>query len=349
MRLKEDLENAALDISKYRRPLLTHLNADTSWVLTLPYPSDVTPPSGRVLYNILIDAWLRGSQTDYFSWFSKQWHVVPSSVQTIEELNACLGTMETCIRSRQTGSHGPTLEDSKTSYIDLVVISHEFTDHCNEKTLREVPSSTPIFAPKAAARLISSWRHFQHVHTIVDFSNEKHEWKKAPIAGIPSWLSIARIVSSKDAMSFHSAILIRFHITSSTEDASIEGLVYTPHGINADDLKQLFAASPQINVLALLHGLHDIRISRRQLNLGAHNALRAQRISGSRYWLSTHDEVKKAGGLVNHFLRRKIWTIEDVLKEERRRNETLDIGSPLADIRDIHFANLESGESLLLR
>ncbi|KAL8849592.1 MAG: hypothetical protein Q9221_005419 [Calogaya cf. arnoldii] len=349
MRLKEDLENAALDISKYRRPLLTHLNADTSWVLTLPYPPDVTPPPGRVLYNILIDAWLRGSQTDYFSWFSKQWHIVPSSVQTIEELNACLGTMETYIRSRQTGSHGPTLEDSKINYIDLVVISHEFTDHCNEKTLREVPSSTPIFAPKAAARLISSWRHFQHVHAIVDFSKGKHEWKKPPIAGIPSWLCIARIISDKDAMSFHSAILITFNITTSTEDASSEGLVYTPHGINADDLKQLFAASPQINVLALLHGLHDIRISRRQLNLGAHNALRAQRISGSRYWLSTHDEVKKAGGLVNHFLRRKIWTIEDVLEEEKRRNETLDIGSPLADTRDIHFANLESGESLLLR
>ncbi|KAI4278030.1 MAG: hypothetical protein L6R38_005334 [Xanthoria sp. 2 TBL-2021] len=129
---------------------------------------------------------------------------------------------------------------------------------------------------------------------------------------------------------------------SSTEDASIEGLVYTPHGINAEDLRPLSLASPQINVLALLHGLHDIRISKRQLNLGAHNALRAQRISGSRYWLSTHDEVKKAGGLVNHFLRRKIWTMEDVLKEEKRRNETLDIGSPLADIRDIHFANLET-------
>ena len=48
-------------------------------------------------------------------------------------------------------------------------------------------------------------------------------------------------------------------------------------------------------------------------------------------------------------MRRKIWTIEDVLKEEERRNETLGIGSPLADIRDINFANLESGESLLLR
>ncbi|CAO1605672.1 hypothetical protein XANCAGTX0491_009178 [Xanthoria calcicola] len=355
MRLKKDLEKAALNILESGRPLLTHLNADTSWVLTLPYPPGVTPPYGRGLLNILIDPWLVGSQKDYFSWFSKQWHVIPSSVQTIAELNECLGTMETTVRNRQEYAAGSTdtstspLERSNASYIDLVVISHEFTDHCNQKTLREIASSTPVLASKAAARLISSWRHFQHVHSLATFSDKQYDWKNASIAGIPSWVRVARIISNKDAMSFHSAILITFNITSSTADASVEGLVYTPHGINAEDLKPLCSASPQINVLALLHGLHDIRLSRRQLNLGAHNALRAQRISASRYWLSTHDEVKKAGGLVNHFLRRKIWTIEDVLEEEKRRNEVLHIGSPLADIRDTHFANLESGESLLLR
>ncbi|KAL8921098.1 MAG: hypothetical protein Q9172_004191 [Xanthocarpia lactea] len=355
MRLKEDLENAAFSVFESRRPLLTHLNADTSWLLTLPYPPNVNPPLRRALFNILIDPWLQGPQTDYFSWFSKQWHVIPSSVQTIAELNACLRTRESLIRSRYESSDGPInaasgpLEDSESNFIDLVVISHEFTDHCNPKTLREISSSTPVLATKAAARLISSWRYFQHVQSMATFSNEKPAWKDTLIDGIPSWLRIARIISNKDAMSFHSAILITFDIVSSTEDASIEGLVYTPHGINADHLKSLSLASPRINILALLHGLHDIRISRRQLNLGAHNALRAQRISGSRYWVSTHDEVKKAGGLVNHFLRRKIWTIEDVLKEEKRKKEKLDVGSPLADMRDVHFANLASGESLLLK
>ncbi|KAL8671192.1 MAG: hypothetical protein Q9168_004309 [Polycauliona sp. 1 TL-2023] len=355
MRLKENLDNAALDLFTSGRPLLTHLNADTSWLLTLSHPHHVNPQSGRFLFNILIDPWFRDAQTDYFSWFSKQWHVVPSSVQTIAELNECLGTMETTIRNQQHNTNGSigastsSLGDLKANYIDMVIISHEFTDHCNRETLREIASSTLVLAPKPAARLISSWRHFQRVHSIAAFSNEKHEWKSASTSDIPPSLRIARIISNRDAMSFHSAILITFDNTSSTEGASVEGIVYTPHGINADDLEQLSVAAPRINVLALLHGLHDIKISRRQLNLGAHNALRAQRVSGSRYWLSTHDEVKKAGGLVNHFLRRKIWTIEDVLEEEKRQNETLDIGSPLAEIRDIHFANLESGESLLLR
>ncbi|KAL8737960.1 MAG: hypothetical protein Q9181_001182 [Wetmoreana brouardii] len=110
----------------------------------------------------------------------------------------------------------------------------------------------------------------------------------------------------------------------------------------------LALSSPPISVLALLHGLHDIKLSKKQLNLGAHNALRAQRISRAKYWVSTHDEVKRAGGLVNRFLKRKIWTIEDALKEEEREKGRIDGDSPLADLRDVQFANLESGESLLL-
>ncbi|KAL9000187.1 MAG: hypothetical protein Q9169_001089 [Polycauliona sp. 2 TL-2023] len=321
MRLKEDLDNAALGVFETGRPLLTHLNADTSWLLTIPYPRNVNPPPGRFLFNILIDPWFRYAQTDYFSWFSRQWHVIPSSVQTIAELNEGLETMETTIGERHTSSkesiHASTstLEDLKANYIDMVIISHEFTDHCNQETLREIASSTLVLAPKPAAHLISSWRHFQRVQSIEAFSDGKHEGQDASTSGIPPWLRIARIISNKDAMSFHSAILISFDIMSSPTGASVEGIVYTPHGINAKDLEQLSLASPHINVLALLHD----------------------------------DEVKKAGGLVNHLLRRKIWTIEDVLKEEKKRNETLNIGSPLADIRDIHFANLESGESLLLR
>lgn len=36
------------------RPILTHINADTTWLLQLPYPPNVTPPPGRSRYNILV-------------------------------------------------------------------------------------------------------------------------------------------------------------------------------------------------------------------------------------------------------------------------------------------------------
>ncbi|KAL8639607.1 MAG: hypothetical protein Q9228_003376 [Teloschistes exilis] len=350
LHLKTDLQGAVSKALQLGRPLLTHLNADTSWVLSIPYPEGSPRPASRYLYNILIDPWLQGAQSDLAAWFSQQWHVVDSSVQTISELTSCLRDVENFAESNSLVSYkqSDALEHQSLSYIDAVVISHEFTDHCNFETLKQLQPATPVFATKKAAQLILSWRLFDKVHPISCLSKLNHDWRKTSSQDLPSWLGIARITTNRDALHFHSAILITFRIGPESRERQTEGIVYTPHGINADDLKVLQQASPPISVLALLHGLHDIRLSIKRLNLGAHNALRAQRISGSKYWVSTHDEIKRAAGFVNRFLKRKVWTIEDVLEEERREKGRIEVDSPLADLRDVHFANLGSGENLLL-
>ncbi len=56
----------------------------------------------------------------------------------------------------------------------------------------------------------------------------------------------------------------------------------------------------------------------KQLNLDAHNALKAQRMLNAKYWVGTHDEVKTGGGLIASFLRRKAYSILDTLGKERR-------------------------------
>lgn len=64
------------------------------------------------------------------------------------------------------GAEGGWIPDSAqqiaSSLVDAVV-SYEFTDHCNKQTLLEVDADTPIYAPRAAARSIKSWKRF---HTI---------------------------------------------------------------------------------------------------------------------------------------------------------------------------------------
>lgn len=296
VQLQKDLKGAVSNALQLRRPLLTHLNADTSWVLSLPYPDSEPCPLGRSLFNILIDPWLQGPQSDVASWFSQQWHAVDSSVQTLAELDACLRDAENLVQSphpsspeREIGFSGTKHQGNISSYIDLLVVSHEFTDHCNFETLQQLPPSTPVLATKKAAHLILSWKHFRRVYPIGCFPQLNYNWKNTSSEALPPWLGIARITTNRDALYFHSAILITFNIGPSTQNGPTEGIVYTPHGINADDLKMLRLASPPISVLALLHGLHDIRISIRQLNLGAHNALRAQRTSGSKYWVSTRE------------------------------------------------------------
>lgn len=57
LQLQDTLNGSIGSALKSRRPILTHLNADTSWLLQLPYPASVRPPPGRSRLNILFDPW----------------------------------------------------------------------------------------------------------------------------------------------------------------------------------------------------------------------------------------------------------------------------------------------------
>ncbi|ETS82812.1 hypothetical protein PFICI_04688 [Pestalotiopsis fici W106-1] len=311
-------------------PVLIHLNADTTWLLSLPYPPLAERPAGRTRFNILLDPWLQGPQSDVASWFSTQWHLVAPSVQTIAELNTLLA------ESEQAGH-------SDATYIDVVAISHEFTDHCHEATLRELPRTTPVFATEKAAELIKSWRHFDRVVTTPGFSSSTSDWQKAlSLAPLPSWVGIGRVVTAGNALYYHSAVIIAFKSPVENElegDLAPRAVLYSPHGIKGSDLDAVKKSG--IETLALLHGLHDVRIwMTKQLNLGALNGLEAVRASGAKYWIATHDEVKKGGGFIAPLLRRTKYTVNDAV-----RKETKSMGEQAPDYE---FVELGSGDSLVL-
>lgn len=319
-------------------PVLIHLNADTTWLLSLPYPPSTERPAGRRRFNILLDPWLQGPQSDVASWFSTQWHLVAPSVQTIQELNALLAELE----QDDTGK-----EDLSSVHIDVVTISHEFTDHCHEATLKELPRTTPVVATEKAAELIKSWKHFDTVITTPGYSSSTSDWQKAlSVSPLPPWLGIGRVITEGNALYYHSAVIIAFQQAatgvadcSGGDNASPGAVLYSPHGIKASDLDAVKKSG--INTLALLHGLDDVRIwMTKQLNLGALNGLEAVRASGAKYWIATHDEVKKGGGFIAPLLRRTKYTVADAVK-----NETKLLGSKAPEY---NFVELGSGDGLVL-
>ena len=247
--------------------------------------------------------------------------------------------------------------ESENEFIDVVAVSHEFTDHCNRHTLLELHPTTPIIATTVAADIIRKWRYFEKVFEIPSFSPSQGDWRESSISPLPEWLGISRMVSKSDALHFHSAILIAFDLSSrartrpSSDPGVAEAIIYTPHGIHAQDLGHLDhlpATAPRIKTLALLHGLHDVRISVQQLNMGAHNGLQAQRICKAEYWISTHDEIKTAKGIIAPFLYRKVLTLKEAIEREKLETGGISNESKLVDMRELKFADLASGESLLL-
>lgn len=144
--LHSELRTAAQQSFSSCRPVLTHLNADSSWLLSVPYPRSLDSPRERVYFHILIDPWLKGSQEDVASWFSSQTHAVDSAVQSIAEVERVVLGIENVARMAvEHGDSGSICFEPKPAvqgpWIDAVMVSHEFTD-------REYTSCAPVFVLK---------------------------------------------------------------------------------------------------------------------------------------------------------------------------------------------------------
>lgn len=234
--------------------------------------------------------------------------------------------------------------------------------------------------------MVRGWKHFRHIFTVEPFGKDGNtDWRSTSIAPLPDWIGISRLLQTDDVLNYHSALMITFnnkHLSAGSESAHLksgparsaamqrpgidldeddkvaEALVYTPHGIHGGDLNLIPEASPSIRTLAFLHGLHNVRVgtvsgrTALQSNLGAHNGLKAQRILNAKYWIGTHDEVKKGGGLVSYFLQREEISLKDAIEEEKRMRESdsgLDADSALVDaFEGTNWLDLRNGESRVL-
>ncbi|KAH7065599.1 hypothetical protein B0J12DRAFT_707033 [Macrophomina phaseolina] len=375
--LHQEVREAVTRQLEHRRPLLHHLNADSSWLLQIPRPSDVA------------------------RWFSQQWHRFESACKSIAEVEELAREVEILASSgsRRPGSrrppNGDTGDDDKQTLIDAVAISHEFTDHCHKETLLQIDRYVPVFASEYAARLIRNWKHFHHVETVPALERDHPDWRAASIPPLPEWLSIARLQEDADNLYYHSALVFSFTITpgpssaqttsnrstrsrrtaalpngwipdeggDQADDDAAECVIYTPHGVRPQALDPIVAASPPLSVLALIHGLHDVAIDAgfwwernrdkqplSQLNLGGANGVRVQRVTRAKYWVGTHDEVKWGSGLVNWFLRRKVVSLEEAVRAERERlveeEEKEEEEKGLLD--GVRFEEVGNGESRVL-
>ena len=81
-----------------------------------------------------------GPQIDYGYYFNRQTHVIPPVVTSITS---------------------PDLPN-----IDVIVISHEFSDHCNEYTLRTADRKTKVFAHPWAVPKVRSFNLFDDITEI---------------------------------------------------------------------------------------------------------------------------------------------------------------------------------------
>ncbi|MCJ1309643.1 hypothetical protein MMC25_003303 [Agyrium rufum] len=337
--LNQELLNSLKEAMQSSAPVLTHLNQDSSWLLQLP---SATP--GRSWYNILIDPWLQGSQSDIAGWFSTQSHVVAPSVQSIPQLNRYLAEIEGVGELAAEGTPQEPSDDDPSpadhrSMIDIVALSFEYTDHTHKETLLQLPKPTPIFARFRAAEIVRSWKHFDNIVTISSLQHNGSDWTRCSEPPLPPTIGIFELAPGEKSAALHCAMVVVYRSGSDDND-STKAIIYSPHGIKPTHVQPLLDARPRIQPSVILHGMDEIGALGQKISLGARNGLEVQRLCKAKYFLPTHDEVKKAGGIFAPFMRRKVLTYDDILAEARAPKDGW--------TENMRFVALKNGESLVL-
>jgi hypothetical protein len=110
----------------------------------------------------------------------------------------------------------------------------------------------------------------------------------------------------------------------------------------------LASRKPDLRILALLHGLLNVRVGLSwigfsEANLGGHNGLKLQRLLQSKYWIGTHDERKIEKGFTSWILTKNPITLEQALEREKAEAKEGD-----KDFGDPNFHEVPNGGSLIL-
>ena len=203
------LEQLLKTSAKERRPLLTHLSADNSWLLSTPMPRE-TPSAisndnkqvhRKVYFHLLLDPWLTPSNSPFpgARWFQEQYHVEAPACPSIGAVTQRISNIEAAASSQS------SLDNQNKIGLDAVIVGHNAPDHMNYDTLIQVDASVPVFASNVAFATIQSWNHFDIVVQIpnLEAGSESIDWQSNASAHLPSWLAVWRIFGPKTPPYLH--------------------------------------------------------------------------------------------------------------------------------------------------
>ncbi|KAM0278597.1 hypothetical protein ACHAQH_005071 [Verticillium albo-atrum] len=317
-----DLLLANLSPSTPLRPILTRLNADNSWMISLPRPSG----PGKAYYHILQDLWLGGALTEwpYTSFLLRIVRRQKGRFDDVADIGRLIADIERAAGSEYTAQEGLG--------VDAILVSHLNIDHCHRETLERFPRETAVLVVKDAAPLVRGWGHFETVVEVPDLEPGAEGWPGAVGGSAPEWLGVFR-VPDRESMYPH----IHHGVVFSWGG---EALLYSPHGLDKEKMEHAARVAPEgMEWLALIHGLDELGTGQ-ATGRGVMGGLAISEATGMKYWTRTHDGEQLYSGFISWLLRFKGWTFEEGVAEMGRQ------GMKMEKLPE--FYEIENGGALVL-
>lgn len=325
-------------VANLDRPILTHLNADTAWLISFPRPPTTksqleAAQTKRSFYHIVVDPWLDGEYVVGFRWFMAMQHTEKSSYRTIQSIR------ELILKIERAAGNSPTKDNGE---VDAIIVSHYLGDHFHRGTLEQIDPSVPIISISAVVKEVKNWHHFHTMEVMpdLDVNAPQSLWQERVPSALPDYIRVGRLPDGGSYPELHWATLIAFSSSDAgltSPNSNVETIVYSPHGIYSDRFSNLEWANQQSRPLALLHGLSPA-FSPQAANLGVENGAKLAKILKPKYWIPTHDEELEYWGILGWFQRKPRKTFDDAVFEDEG---TMTVGKPICK-------ELENGEVFVL-
>jgi hypothetical protein len=278
------------------RPILTFINGDVSWLISLPRPTaELAGSANKAYYHVAVDPWFgKQSAVGLTGLILRMDLGEPAGISSRLELDAAIADIEAAAGCQLTTTDA-------LPAVDAIALTIVTGDHTDKPSLLEFAPATPVFAVGSAARSVRGYGHFDTVVQLAGgFDPSTAPWKAAshPGAPLPDWITIfAPAVTHQNNFGLV--------VITSADPKQPEAILNAPHGIAAGEtsIQALAALEPPAAVLAMIAPLKQAFLLNMVTVFGAEQAVRIADETKARYWLRTGDLVNlKYGGLISYGL-----------------------------------------------
>ena len=317
------------------RPILTLLNGDNSWLISIPYARP--GPNGKHFVHLLLDPWLTGPQPGPLAGIII--HLTRIATPAYGTMDAIYRLISDIENSAAVGKGGTGEAQVAPKHIlDGVIVADGGLDHLVHDTLIQIDRSVPVFCTPEVEFVISSWNHFDTIVRLPDFVPGKDtSWPRGSLKHLPQSLSIFRLPDVHATIGkIHFAVIFAFSGNAAGNGAlgdssSLkEAILYSPHGTACSTIDAAWAARPEeTSMAAMLHGLSRTGLPFRSArNTGALSGFKLHDIVEPKYWVRTHDDAQEYWGVLSSIMVYETPTWEEAIAQERKETGVLRAVNP---------------------
>ncbi|KAH7041576.1 uncharacterized protein B0I36DRAFT_24562 [Microdochium trichocladiopsis] len=234
------------------RPIITSINGNVAWIVSVPRPAGASPPSTKAYYHVVVDPWFGEPAIFVHKFVLAMTLATPPAMKNKEDVEQAIREIEAAAAAAAGGAKMSTAKE-KEQLVDAFVVTGG-VEHAMRTSMTQFSPSIPVFVAKLSYENVRAWNYFDKVVFLEPFvpstpaaddddddddsgTSTKGTWSSANSgAPMPEWLTILSL--KVDAFNNFAIALV----TASGGAASAPGsgteqqqqgeaIILAPHGV----------------------------------------------------------------------------------------------------------------------